>query len=95
MAWTRSRSFNSSGPDAREINGAVPSNLNAVLDYSEGMGPTLIENSGSLDEITGVCGQPIDWNGDGDHMDKNVSEDLDNDGITDAEENGIDLKLKP
>jgi hypothetical protein len=60
-------------PDAIEVNGALPPVVGFVIDYSEGMGPDLVTNDGSLSEKKGVCGQPIDWNGDGLIADAGVS----------------------
>jgi hypothetical protein len=47
-------------PGAVEKDGALPNVFQRLLDYSEGMGPTV--SNGKLDENLGVCGQPIDWN---------------------------------
>ena len=65
---------------ATEPGGAAPAAPNAVTDYSHGMGPTLVENDGSLDEPTGVCGAPVDWNNDGDTTDTGLSVDADDNG---------------
>jgi hypothetical protein len=65
---------------ATEPNGAAPANPNAITDYSHGMGPTVVENTGSLQEATGVCGAAVDWNDDGDTTDTNLSVDANNDG---------------
>lgn len=65
---------------ALEPNGAPPAAPNAVTDYSHGMGPTLVENDGSLQEPTGVCGPAVDWNDDGDNTDTDVSTDANDEG---------------
>ncbi|WP_143271768.1 hypothetical protein [Bradyrhizobium mercantei] len=52
-------------PGAVETNGKLPKVRKARLDYSEGMGPSLVGNNKSLIEKSGVCGQPIDWNRNG------------------------------
>lgn len=49
---------------AIETLGSPAPGLVQRLDYSEGMGPELMAASG-LQEGAGVCGQPIDWDGDG------------------------------
>ncbi len=66
---------------ATEPNGALPATINAVVDYSEGMAATLVENNNSLDETTGVCGLPVDWNDDGDQTDTNLNADVDDNGL--------------
>jgi len=43
--------------------GPVPSTINAILDYSHGMGRSV--NEKALYDKPGVCGLPIDWNQDG------------------------------
>ncbi len=58
---------------ATEPNGAAPANPNAIVDYSHGMGPIIVENNNSLQEPNGVCGSPVDWNNDGDTTDTNLS----------------------
>ena len=65
---------------AVETNGALPATFNAFTDYSDGMAATLVENTNSLREPDGVCGRPIDWNGDGDTTDVNINEDVDQNG---------------
>jgi hypothetical protein len=60
---------------ATEPNGAAPASWNATADYSHGMGPQVVENNNSLQEATGVCGHPVDWNNDGDTTDVNLSTD--------------------
>lgn len=67
-------------PAAVETNGAAPASPNAVTDYSHGMGPTIVENNGSLQEPTGVCGVPVYWNSDLDATDTNLSLDADDNG---------------
>ena len=65
---------------ATEPNGALPAVVNAVVDYSEGMAASLVENNNSLNETTGVCGLPVDWNNDGDQTDVGINADVDDDG---------------
>jgi hypothetical protein len=65
---------------ATEPLGAPPAAVNAVVDYSQGMGPTIVENNNSLDEPTGVCGVAVYWNGDLDTTDVNLSLDADLNG---------------
>jgi hypothetical protein len=66
-------------PGALEVNGALPQGLGTGhrlgtrLDYSEGMGPTVVANDHSLNEDVGVCGQPIDWNGNGHATERGVN----------------------
>lgn len=67
-------------PAAVENLGAAPAAPNAVTDYSHGMGPIIVENIGSLNEPTGVCGVPVYWNGDLDTTDTNLSLDADDNG---------------
>lgn len=67
---------------ATEPLGAPPAAVNAIVDYSHGMGPTIVENNNSLDEPTGVCGVPVYWNGDLDTTDTNLSLDADNNGAS-------------
>ncbi|UWU83247.1 hypothetical protein N2605_27505 [Bradyrhizobium yuanmingense] len=50
---------------AEEVDGTVPQVAGFVIDYSEGIGPELAPNAGSLNEQVGVCGSPIDWNKNG------------------------------
>lgn len=64
---------------ATEPNGALPVAINAIVDYSEGMAATLIENNDTLNETTGVCGLAVDWNDDGDQTDINLSANADDD----------------
>ena len=66
---------------ATEPNGALPAMINAIVDYSEGMAATLVEPTNTVDETTGVCGQAVDWNGDGDQLDDNISVDVDDNGL--------------
>jgi len=65
---------------ATEPNGALPATVNSVIDYSEGMAKTLVENNNSLRETTGVCGLAVDWNNDGDQVDDNINADADDNG---------------
>lgn len=65
---------------ATEVNGALPAGINAVVDYSEGMGASIVENNNTLNEPNGVCGQPVDWNNDNDQTDTNFNADVDDDG---------------
>jgi hypothetical protein len=67
-------------PGALETNGAMPAVAGTAIDYSEGMGPTLTPNNGTLNEAFGVCGQPIDWDRDGkiSKIGVNATIDLDN-----------------
>lgn len=67
---------------ATEVNGAAPANPNAIIDYSHGMGPTVVENNNSLQETTGVCGFAVDWNNDGDTTDTNLSTNANDEGGT-------------
>ncbi len=67
---------------ATEPNGAAPANPNAITDYSHGMGPTIVENNNSLQEATGVCGFPVDWNNDGDTTDTNLSTNANDQGTS-------------
>jgi hypothetical protein len=66
---------------ALEVNGAPPATPNAVVDYSHGMGPTVDEDSGTLDETVGVCGAAVYWNGDLDQTDTGLSLDADDNGV--------------
>ena len=68
---------------ATEPNGAPPASPNAFTDYSHGMGPTLVEDNGTLDENIGVCGVPVHWNSDGDTVDSGLSLDADLNGAAD------------
>ena len=65
---------------AAEPGGALPATVNAVVDYSEGMAASLVENNNTLNEPNGVCGQPVDWNDDGDQTDTNFNANVDDDG---------------
>jgi hypothetical protein len=67
---------------ATEASGAAPAAVNAIVDYSDGMGPVIVENGNALQEATGVCGAAIDWNLDGDVLDANLSRDANADGDT-------------
>jgi hypothetical protein len=67
-------------PLATEPNGAAPATVNAVVDYSHGMGRQIVQQA--LDEAGGVCGAGIDWNQDGDTVDIGVSFDANHDGYT-------------
>jgi hypothetical protein len=58
----------------------LPAAINAVVDYSEGMAATLIENNNSVQETIGVCGLAVDWNNDGDQTDDNINVDVDDNG---------------
>jgi hypothetical protein len=71
-------------PGAAEQDGKLPQKREVRIDYSEGMGPTLIGNSNSLDERIGVCGQPIDWNRNGKIDVKPVNARIDPDDIEGA-----------
>lgn len=65
---------------ATERQGALPATVGDVIDYSEGMGRTLAEDS--LDEREGVCNAtPVDWNFDGRIGPNRVSVDIDRDGV--------------
>ena len=65
---------------ASEPNGALPAAISAVVDYSEGMAASLVENTNTLSEPNGVCGQAVDWNGDGDQLDVNLNANVDDNG---------------
>ena len=65
---------------ATEPNGALPASFSSITDYSEGMARTLVENTNSLSETAGVCGQAVDWNNDGDQVDININADADDNG---------------
>ena len=65
---------------ATEPAGALPAAVNAVVDYSEGMAANLVENNNTLRETTGVCGQAVDWNDDGDQADDNINANVDDNG---------------
>jgi hypothetical protein len=65
---------------ATEPGGALPATINSIVDYSEGMARTLTENNNSLRETTGVCGQAVDWNNDGDQTDDNINADVNDNG---------------
>lgn len=52
------------GVDRDELADATPVER-IVIDYSQGMGPTLTFGSGGLDERRGVCGRAFDWDLDG------------------------------
>lgn len=66
---------------AAEPNGALPAAFGLFIDYSEGMAATLDERGGRFSEPDGVCGQPVDWNEDGDQTDTNLrGVDVDDDG---------------
>jgi hypothetical protein len=67
---------------ARETDGAVYSGDKLRIDYSEGMAATLVEDNNSLDEKKGVCGQPVDWNQNGNNTDVNFNADADRDTTT-------------
>jgi hypothetical protein len=69
-------------PGTTEPNGKLPNPVGIVLDYSEGMGPELSGNNGTLREDTGVCGQPIDWNRDGTISNQGVNAIVDQDDPT-------------
>ena len=71
-------------PGAVEINGKLPKVRKVRIDYSEGMGPTLVGNNDSLKEAIGVCGQPIDWNKNGKIDTKPVSALVDDDDVISA-----------
>lgn len=70
---------------AVETNGAMPAAVGTAIDYSEGMGPTLNPNDGSLSEKLGVCGQPIDWDRNGVISQAGVNAVVDMDDFTGAE----------
>jgi hypothetical protein len=64
---------------AAEVNGALPANAGAVIDYSDGMGRDL--NEASLNETQGIYNNiAVHWNADADTTDTNVSKDLNEDG---------------
>jgi hypothetical protein len=65
---------------ATEPGGALPAVINAITDYSEGMAITLVENNNTLNETTGACGLPVDWNNDADQTDVNINADVDDNG---------------
>ncbi len=67
-------------PTALEANGAAPILRNAIVDYSHGMGPVIVENTNSLNEPIGVCGVPVYWNTDLDAIDIGLSLDADDNG---------------
>jgi hypothetical protein len=69
---------------AMERNGQLPKQRNARIDYSEGMGPSLVGNTNSLNETLGVCGQPIDWNKNGRIDAAPVSAQIDDDDVVGA-----------
>ena len=69
--------FYYASPSGIELNGAVPATVNSLTGYSEGMGRTWFE--GRLNEQVGVCGLPVDWNGDG-IISEDVAKDLNGDG---------------
>jgi len=72
-------------PGTTEPNGSLPTTISAAVDYSEGMAATLIENNNSLNEMTGVCGQPTDWNNDGNTTGVGINADVNgNDIIADT-----------
>jgi len=62
---------------ATEI-GPAPSTINAILDFSHGMGRQVDERA--LDEAGGVCGFAVDWNGDGHTTGTGLSFDANDDG---------------
>jgi hypothetical protein len=72
-------------PGAVEANGAMPAVVGTAIDYSEGMGPTLVPNNGTLHEELGVCGQSIDWDRDGIISNVGVSAIVDLDNPADAQ----------
>lgn len=64
-----------------EVGGALPAAPGTAVDYSQGMGRTLIETN--LDEPTGLYnGNAIDWNQDGDATDTGVTADADRNGAS-------------
>lgn len=65
---------------ATEPAGALPAAFSNATDYSEGMAASLVENNNTLREATGVCGQAVDWNNDGDQTDDNINADADDNG---------------
>lgn len=65
---------------AAEPNGALPATINSVVDYSEGMARSLVENNNSLSETVGVCGLAVDWNDDSDMTDTGINADVDDNG---------------
>lgn len=68
-------------PGATEPNGTVPpANSVAAIDYSEGMAGPLTEDNNSLFEDKGVCGQPVDWNRDGNTTAGGINADVDLNG---------------
>jgi len=83
-AWRRMRPtcppFYYATTGATEPNGALPGIINAVVDYSDGMAATLVENTNTLNEPNGVCGQPVDWDDEGDQTDVAFNADVDDNG---------------
>lgn len=69
---------------AIERNGKLPAIRQMRLDYSEGMGPTLVGDNNSLNEVLGVCGQPIDWNKNGRIDQGTVTASVDDDDVIGA-----------
>lgn len=65
-----------------EMGGAIPPGWTGItIDYSQGMGRSLLENS--LNEPTGLFNNnAVDWNMDGDSTDATASRDIDVDGDT-------------
>lgn len=69
---------------ASESGGGLPGTVTAAVDYSDGMGATLVENSNSLNEPAGVCGKPVDWNLDGSMTGVGINADVDRSGAISA-----------
>ncbi len=71
-------------PGASEPGGALPGTVTAAVDYSDGMGATLVEYNNSLNEPAGVCGKPVDWNLDGSMTGVGINADVDRSGAISA-----------
>ncbi len=64
-----------------ENNGALPANAGTAVDYSEGMGQSLVE--ATLNENVGVCNNvAVDWNGNGNSTNNPVSVDINGNAVT-------------
>jgi hypothetical protein len=62
-------------PTATEPNGQRPLSGDGIVDYSHGMAATIVEDCKCMNELTGLCGAPVDWTQDGDYDDMNLSVD--------------------
>jgi hypothetical protein len=80
-AWTTCTPIYWADPEAGEDGGARPATVNAVVDYSHGMGPVVNEGNQSLDEQRGVCGVPVYWDGNLNTNGFGMSLDADDDGV--------------